>query len=66
MYMFNVCMYKCICYMDNVCLTSFPGSPSSASMRNMTFDPVEMAEGEPGRFWYVNDVCDLRGNTFFH
>ena len=31
----------------------------------MTFDLVEIAEGEPGRFWHVNDDCDVRVDTFF-
>ena len=30
----------------------------------MTFDLVEIAEGEPGRFWHVNDNCDIRVDCF--
>ena len=29
----------------------------------MTFDPVEIAKGEPWRFWHVNDECDVRVDT---
>ena len=31
----------------------------------MTFYPVKIAEGEPGRSWHMNDDCDVRVDTFF-
>ena len=31
----------------------------------LTFDPAEIAEGEPGKFWHVNDQCDVRVDTYF-
>ena len=32
----------------------------------MTFEPMEIVKGEPGKFWHVNDDCDVRVNTFFY
>ena len=43
---------------SNVALLS--GTLPSVSACNMTFDPVEIAEGKPGSFWHVNDACDVK------
>ena len=32
----------------------------------MTFDLVDIAEGEPGRFWHMNNDCNVRVDTLFH
>ena len=31
----------------------------------MTFDLIEIAKGEPGRFWHINDNYAVRVDTFF-
>ena len=59
--------YTCMnnmAYSNNI--ASFRSSPSSVDARNITFDPLEIAEGEPGRFWHMNDDCDVRVDMFFH
>ena len=58
------------CVTCRVNLASYPCSPSSASVYNMTFDHVKIDEGEPGRFLDGNDECDVMFSvmvdTFFY